>query len=52
MSIAGDPADKLELAFDMYDADNSGTLDSAEIRTVIYGMLDLLVNINKISGEK
>lgn len=45
-SSSADPVAKLELAFEMYDADNSGSLDTAELRTVIYGMLDLLVGFN------
>jgi Ca2+-binding EF-hand superfamily protein len=33
---------KLEYAFNVYDADNSGYLDRDELREVINGMLDLL----------
>lgn len=43
MTSRGDPQKKLEFAFEVYDADNNGYLDSAELKTVIHGMLDLLV---------
>ena len=43
LTSRGDVKQKLEYAFEMYDADNNGFLDSAELKTVIHGMLDLLV---------
>ena len=42
MTTRGDLKTKLEYAFNLYDADNSGYLDGEELREVIYGMLDLL----------
>ena len=33
---------KLEYAFELYDTDGNGYLDSNEIREVVKGMLDLL----------
>ena len=42
MTSRGDPKKKLEYAFELYDADNSGYLDMNEVRSVITGMLDLL----------
>lgn len=48
MTSRGDPRNKLEYTFDVYDADNNGYLDREELRTVIYGMLDLLVRHNWI----
>ena len=38
-----EPREKLEYAFDLYDIDNNGSLTSEEVRSVIVGMLDLLV---------
>jgi Ca2+-binding EF-hand superfamily protein len=45
MTSRGDQRHKLEYAFEVYDADNNGSLDSGELRTVIYGMLDMLVSL-------
>ncbi len=42
MTSRGDPKEKLEFAFELYDSDNSGTLDRDELNAVIYGMLDML----------
>jgi Ca2+-binding EF-hand superfamily protein len=42
MTSRGEAAQKLEYAFTVYDADNSGTLDGQEVRAVISGMLDML----------
>ncbi|CAF0713655.1 unnamed protein product [Brachionus calyciflorus] len=42
LTSRGDPKKKLEYAFTLYDADNNGTLDMAEVRSVLVGMLDLL----------
>ena len=42
LTSRGDPRKKLEYAFDLYDSDKSGTLNSSEIREVLVGMLDLL----------
>lgn len=45
LTSRGDAKKKLEYAFDMYDIDNNGSLTSKEVRSVIVGMLDLLVKI-------
>ena len=37
-----DSAQKLNFAFDVYDLDNNGYLDPTELKTVIFGMLDML----------
>lgn len=42
MTSRGEPKEKLEFAFELYDSDNSGTLDREELNNVIYGMLDML----------
>lgn len=42
MTSSGDQRDKLEYAFDAYDADHSGTLDKKELALGIFGMLELL----------
>lgn len=42
MTSRGDQKDKLEYAFELYDADDSGTLDKGELKSVIYGMLGML----------
>ena len=42
MTSRGDQQSKLEYAFDIYDADDNGTLDRSELQAVIYGMLDML----------
>jgi hypothetical protein len=42
LTSRGDLKKKLEYAFALYDADNSGYLDRNEVREVITGMLDLL----------
>ncbi len=42
MTSRGDQRKKLEYAFELYDADDSGYLDSNELNAGIYGMLDLL----------
>ena len=42
MTSRGEPKDKLEFAFELYDCDNSGSLDREELNNVIYGMLDML----------
>lgn len=42
LTSRGDLRKKLEYAFALYDADGSGSLDSAEVRAVLSGMLDLL----------
>ncbi len=42
LTSRGDPAKKLDFAFDVYDSDNNGSLDSNELKTVLYGMLDML----------
>ena len=42
MTSRGDPAEKLEYAFELYDIDESQTLDRSELNAVIYGMLDML----------
>lgn len=42
MTSRGEPRQKLEYAFDLYDADNSGDLDRLELKAVIHGMLDML----------
>ncbi len=47
----------MEYGFDLYDADNSGFLDSNEVRSVLTAMLDLLgadkrsYNINQLTEE-
>ncbi len=47
----------MEYAFNLYDADNSGYLDSNEVRAVLTAMLDLLGaekrnhNINQLTEE-
>ena len=33
---------KLEYAFQLYDTDNNGTLNNAEVSVVVGGMLDML----------
>lgn len=43
LTTRGDPKGKLEYAFEMYDIDDNGTLSSQEVRSVVIGMLDLLV---------
>jgi len=42
LTSRGEVKDKLEFAFEAYDANNSKTLDSEELNAVISGMLDLL----------
>lgn len=42
MTSRGDPVEKLEYAFELYDIDDSQTLDRSELEAVIYGMLDML----------
>ena len=42
MTSRGDQAQKLNYAFELYDEDESGSLNRAELRAVIYGMLDML----------
>lgn len=42
MTSRGDPRDKLDYAFDVYDTNNSGYLDKNELSKVIYAMLNLL----------
>lgn len=42
MTSRGDPKEKLEYAFELYDCDDNGTLDRGELNAVIYGMLDML----------
>ena len=44
LTTRGDPKKKLEYAFSLYDADNNGSLSSIEVRSVICGMIDLLVS--------
>jgi Ca2+-binding EF-hand superfamily protein len=57
LTTKGDIRSKLEYAFELYDADDSGTLDRTEIKTVLTGMLDLLGadkkghNINSLTTE-
>ena len=47
LTSRGDMQNKLEYAFHVYDVDNNGTLDSAEVRAVVSGMLTLLGKILK-----
>ncbi|RNA04105.1 neuronal calcium sensor 2-like [Brachionus plicatilis] len=42
LTTEGEPKEKLEYAFDLYDVDENGSLTSEEVRSVIVGMLDLL----------
>ena len=42
LTSRGDPNKKLEYAFDVYDVDDNGYMDRAELRTVLTAMLDLL----------
>lgn len=42
LTSRGDLATKLDYAFDVYDADENGSLTSEEVRAVIYSMLDML----------
>ena len=42
MTSRGEPRDKLDYAFDVYDTNNSGYLGKDELSKVIYGMLNLL----------
>ena len=42
MTSRGDLKKKLEYAFELYDSDGNGYLDSTEVREVVKGMLDLL----------
>jgi Ca2+-binding EF-hand superfamily protein len=42
LTSRGDLHKKLDYAFDLYDTDRSGTLNSLEVREVLIGMLDLL----------
>ena len=42
MTCRGDPKMKLEYAFDLYDVDESGSLNKAELVGVIDAMLDML----------
>ena len=42
MTSRGEPEDKLDYAFDLYDINDSQTLDREELRSVLDGMLDLL----------
>jgi len=42
LTSRGDLKTKLDYAFDVYDADNNGSLTAAEVRAVIHGMLDML----------
>lgn len=49
LTSRGNAKKKLEYAFDMYDIDNNGSLSSKEVRSVIVGMLDLLVKIFQLN---
>ncbi len=40
--ISGDPQQKLEYAFELYDIDNNNSLDRNELRGVLTAMFDLL----------
>ena len=40
--ISGDPQQKLEYAFEVYDSDNNNSLDRNELRGVLTAMFDLL----------
>lgn len=42
MTSRGEPEDKLDFAFDLYDVDETQTLNKAEIKNVLDAMLDLL----------
>ena len=42
MTSRGDLRKKLEYAFQLYDTDNNGTLNNAEVSAVVGGMLDML----------
>ncbi len=47
MLISGDPQQKLEYAFELYDVDNNNSLDRNELRGVLNAMFDLLgMNLN------
>ncbi len=49
----GDLKQKLEYAFELYDADNNGILTANEINEVVIGMLgieDLRLLIHRIKG--
>ncbi len=41
-NLSGEPQQKLEYAFTLYDSDGNGTLDKNEVRSVLTAMLDLL----------
>jgi Ca2+-binding EF-hand superfamily protein len=42
LTSRGDNEEKLAYAFELYDADDSGTLDAGEIRAVLHSMIDML----------
>ena len=42
MTSRGDPKKKLEYAFNIYDSDRNGFLDSNEIISVLSGMIKLM----------
>jgi Ca2+-binding EF-hand superfamily protein len=46
LTSRSDEKKKLEYAFELYDGDNNGYLDRKELKIVIYGMLDLIVNLS------
>ena len=49
---SGEPQQKLEYAFTLYDADGNGTLDNNEVRAVLSAMLDLLgKNLSKYLSQ-
>ena len=43
LTSRGDLSNKLNYAFDLYDTDGNGSLTSAEIKSILHAMLDLLV---------
>lgn len=56
LTTEGDPADKLAYAFEIYDANDDGTLSSNEIRQGLVAMLDLIgnkhcINIHALTQE-
>lgn len=42
----------MNFAFDVYDSDNNGYLDSNELKNVLYGMLDMLGADRKAHDSK
>ena len=42
MTSRGEPEEKLDYAFDLYDIDENCTLNKSELREVLNGMLDML----------